>query len=251
MELNDPETSSPQKFVPIFTSGALNISATNPFGTLVASRDAAKSELISIIQNKAEPLVEFERFRIEYLTKYLESTHVPIQTGAFLSLAMGGTWTSEYTNALLPRADTTIACKIKQVISPGANHSYGFLCNKVAWAVQRENDAGSGELQVHSSYTVGPRGALSVSLVEHVLNIDKLPQDPEEVIMTLQRTIPFQYFDPDQITITTTYVDPHLRISRIFGPMFNSVFEIYCRAEEIEPGDNRVESGGDRKKAVV
>jgi len=208
----------------------LNITATNPFGAPAASLKEARDEIMSIVET-SEPLSEFERFRLDYLVKYLEATHVPIHTGPFLSLAIGGTWICKYTNALLPRADPTLSTVVTQNIIPASNHTHGILTNRVAWNVERPDDTASGVLEIHCKYTVNSKGGLILSLDEHVLSINKLPLDPEEIVMTMQRTIPFEFFDPDGAVLRTTFVDPSIRIARISGPIFVGLFEVHVRTE--------------------
>ena len=217
------------KLMAVFNTDALNISASQPFGKVVNSVQEARDEVLSLVKATGTPLAEFERFRLDYLAKYLESKHVPIHTGQFLSLAIGGEWHCQYTNALLSRADETLRCRVTQYVEPGANHSHGSIVNRVYWKVEREKDSGQGQLEVRCRYTVNPKGTLSVSLEEHILNIDELPNDPEEVLMTIQRTIPFEFFDPDGAVLQTAYVDPSLRITRVAGAHFRNLFEVFTK----------------------
>ena len=227
---------TPRRVVGVFNTGALNISSSNPFGAPCSSVQQAKDELISVVLSSMSPtpspLSEFERFRIDYLVKYLEATHVPIQTGQFLSLALGGEWSLAYSNALLPRADPSLITSVTQEIAPAANNSHGHLVNKISWRLDRATgDAGSGVLEVRCDYAVSTKGALNVALQEHVLSIEQLPLDAEEVIMTMQRCVPFQTFDPDGAAMQTTFVDPWLRVTRISGELFHNLFEIHTRRQ--------------------
>ena len=216
------------KYVAVFQTGALNISATNPFGAPVESLTAARDELLSIV-GSLEGLTEFERFRVDYLVKYLEATHVPIHTAQFLSLALGGSWRLAYSNAILSRADPSLRHNITQHISPAGNYTYGELSNRVTWQLDRPDDQGCGQLEVRCKYALDPKGGLSVTLDEHVLSVDRLPLDAEEVVMTMQRSIPFEFFDPDGAVLRTSFVDPSLRITRVSGPVFHQLFEIHLR----------------------
>lgn len=238
------------KFVAVFNPVALNISASNPFGTKATSREDAKRELQTIIASResacASTSAEFDRFRLDYLVKYLESTHVPIQTAPFLSLAIGGEWVCRYTNALLPHSDHTIRWKIFQEIMPASNHTAGIVSNRIQWSLDRKNDPGRGELCVQSTYTLSPKGALTLSLVEHVLDIEELPLDSAEVISTLQRTVPFQFFDPNRTTVHHTFIAPDIRISRISGPVVVNMYEIHERVSPLIEGVEK----GKRRRAV-
>lgn len=224
----EEEVVMPRKYVAVFSTAALNITAS-PFGGKVASREEAKRELLQMLVEDKSGGEDFSRFRIDYLVKYLESTHAPIHTAPFLSLALGGAWQCIYTNALLSRADPTLLTTIVQEVMPATNNTGGVISNKIQWRLEREGDAGRGELRVNSIYTLTPQGALSVSLLEHVLDIDTPPLSSEAVVMDLQRSIPFQFFDPDDSSIQVTYVDPDVRVSRISGPIFVNLFEIHLR----------------------
>ena len=89
----------------MFTAGGLNITARTPFGSPCASIEAAKEEIRALLLQPPSSVTDFERFRLDYLVKYLEATHVPIHTGQFLSLALGGSWTLKYSNVILSRPE--------------------------------------------------------------------------------------------------------------------------------------------------
>jgi len=234
----------PGKYVSVFRTG-LNITASNPIGAPCSGQDEAREELLDILNTEGEFALRTSdsRFRIEYLVQYLESFHQPIMTGSFLSLVLGGTWALRYSNVQLPRADESFSAEIAQKIkfSP-SNPTQGVVKNRVRWELIERNgdDANSvdqvaaGDLIVSSSFTVTPKGALFTSLDEHVVLPKTLPKDFEHLLASVQRSIPFQFFDNDACDLATTYVDPLLRITRVMGPIYNGVYDIYTRTEEEE-----------------
>ena len=56
------------------------------------------------------------------------------------------------------------------------------------------------------SYELSSRGELQLSLEQHLLMPDAVPKsiDFEELVQSIQRSIPFENFDPDGVTVTTT-----------------------------------------------
>ena len=58
---------------------------------------------------------------------------------------------------------------------------------------------------VKCEYLFNTKGDLDVTLVEHVLiPKNESPKDIEDLIMSIQRSIPFESFDPDNIRMQNT-----------------------------------------------
>ena len=135
------------------------------------------------------------------------------------------------------------------MVSPNPDNSgIGSIENKIFWrqylssTEDRDNlldvfsgssddMLSSGELLVRSRYTITTKGQLSISLDEHVLMPlgDKLPEDPQELVMSMQRTVPFDFFDPDEATFSITYLDPELKIVRVAGKKFVGVVNLFIK----------------------
>ena len=238
------------KSVAIFYPAELNISTLNPFGEAVTSTEAAVSELKHLVKDRRAELrgSDFLKCRIEYLVKVLKKSHVPSFTVEFMNLAMSGEWVHGYSNVLLRRADDSLTCKITQKIVPAnskmalgeasgkarldeINHAHrGHIVNEVAWrVVDKRDQLNHGVLSVHSNYTIGSNGALALELGEHVVNAEKLTLDPMDLVMAIQRSIPFQFFDPSDSVTQDVFIDPELRISEVNGPIFQGVYDIFYR----------------------
>lgn len=98
---------------------------------------------------------------------------------------------------------------IHQEIVPDVSTSRGDIKNIVSWSYNTNDDSGSGKLVVASSYSVTPKGQLHIRLKEHLLLPDEMPSDPESLIMQLQRSIPFDFFDPDDSLHHTSVCEPN------------------------------------------
>lgn len=242
-------------YVPIINTTALEISASNPFGLRVQSIEAARDELISFLQvttKEDHDITEadsdkwndkFRHYRIEYLVKYLESKFIPIHTTQFLSLAIGGDWNLVYSNVLTPLADEAIQYQVSQRIKTNEECTGGEVENKIFWSLDQSGNHGDsqtqqgssiacGNLYVRSNFDITPKGSIALELQEHVLMPDKLPRDPEALIMGLQRTVPFNFFDPHESIMSHSYVDPEIRIARVTGAKFVGIFNVFVRCKE-------------------
>ena len=242
------------KTVAIFYPADLNISASNPFGDTVKSRREAVDELKYLVIERESELKssDFLKCRIEYLVKVLKQVYVPSFTVEFMNLAMTGEWDHRYSNVLLRRADESLTCKITQKIIPSnsiieiegsdsksrlretTKANKGEIVNKVAWSVVDNKDQlNHGDLFIHANYSIGSNGALGLSLGEHIVNANKLTLEPMDLVMAIQRSIPFQFFDPSDSSSKDVYIDPDLRISETSGPIFQGVYDIFVRSDEV------------------
>lgn len=258
----------PRRTIPIVNTASMNISAANFFGRQVLSTAECKRELIGLLSKTIEIEEEFLDYRVEYLTKYLEYKYIPIQTIPFLNFALSGNWDMLYSNALVTRADKTLDYTISQEIiaDEGEGSATGILNNIVKWELKSTDCSYLGDLVVNCKYLFNTKGDLDVSLQEHLLMPNgNAPQDVEELIMSIQRSIPFESFDPDDIRIKNTvgrnsectdniflivifydffylylsthrlsffplqYVDPDIRISRITGEKFENIVNVFVK----------------------
>ena len=196
-----------RRTVPVANTAGMNITAANFFGRQVLSTAECKTELIGLLTNRIEIEKEFMDYRVEYLTKYLEYKYIPIQTTPFLNFALTGEWDMLYSNILTPRADESLEFEISQEIVPNEifGSPGGVLNNVINWKLNRADDQSSGNLMVKCEYLFNTKGDLDVTLVEHVLiPKNESPKDIEDLIMSIQRSIPFESFDPDNIRMQNT-----------------------------------------------
>ena len=60
-----------------------------------------------------------------------------------------------------------------------------------------------------------------------------IPKDVPKLVGMLHQTIPTEMFDPDDLAIDTTYVDPDLRIVRFTGKRHEGVRNIFIRSGSV------------------
>jgi len=190
-----------------------------------------------------------QQLRVEYLIKYLESVFVPIQTVPFLNLAMEGHWRKVYSNLITPHASASMQCELYQTIQCKNNEytcEHGVVIDKVAWwydeyiysdrrTVVDSFPTGAnvsrveshGTLSVYSNYSINSKGELDLTLSEHVLHADALPRDLDRFFLDLQRSVPFDSFDPNA-TCHKTIVSAIHHGPFITEPMLTIVSAVSC-----------------------
>lgn len=232
-----------RRIVPTAQTGDHKISTNNPFGTYVNSSQEAIAELVSLTTQDWKDATQYSHLRIEYLTKYLESTYIPIQTIPFLNLALEGEWNLCYSNVLTPPREDKLSINIEQQLT--AEGSKGLISNNIKWSYNTDNNnAYRGIFKVSCTYSVTSKGSFDVSLKEHSIallpagentqagDVEEILSNDieiEDLLMALQRAIPFEIFDPNEITIVHSFICPDIRIAKISGERFVNVFNIFKR----------------------
>jgi hypothetical protein len=216
--------------LPVFNRNKVQVSVDNPYGERSSSKTAAVDELLGHltrgVQNSSIHQIHghgsldmHQQLRVEHLIKYLESVFVPIQTVPFLNLAMEGHWRKVYSNLITPHASASMHCELYQTILCKNNEytcEHGVVIDKVAWwydeyiyadrrTVVDSFPTGAnvsrveshGTLSVYSNYSINSKGELDLTLSEHVLHADTLPRDLDRFFLDLQRSVPFDSFDPN------------------------------------------------------
>ena len=231
-----PPPSTISHILPIFNRNIVHITVDHPYGALVQSKSAAVSELLHLLttintttidnssnggmQHGDSMDIKHQQLRVEYLIKYLESVFVPIQTIPFLNFALVGDWRKIHSNLATPHASPNMRCEMFQTIQCKDNEytcEHGVIIDKVVWRYDEYGPAATdpggssdtlqdtrydkieshGTLSVHSKYGINSRGELDLSLQEHVLHAEVLPKDLDRFFVDLQRTVPFDSFDPN------------------------------------------------------
>ena len=142
---------------------------------------------------------------LDRIVRSLESQYMamPIQTSQFLNFAISGKWRLLHSSFPTPKADNTIIFDINQTIKP-IDGIDGELNNVINWKLNREDDDAYGKLTVECSYKMTSKGGLEITLKDHILNVEKIPNNVQELLTTMQRTVPFEFFDPNEYTAITT-----------------------------------------------
>ncbi len=166
-----------------------------------------------------------ENNKFESIIKILESKFKPILTTQFLNFALSGEWNLLYSNITTKNDYSNLEFNITQKLIPTSFDSInGSIVNKIAWRLKSSSDIlGTGDLIVKSDYTITPKGNLEVILNEHILLPVIVPDDLEALVSLIQRSVPFEIFDPDDTTFYNTYISPELRITRVVGSKWSKV----------------------------
>lgn len=226
-------------YIPIVNTTSMNITPTNPFGLTVFNINDAVTQLLAVANHEDNVIWDeskVKHYRIEYLTKYLESKYIPIQTSQFMSFALSGTWDLKYTNLLTPASvskDIFRYTSIYQSIQFNDECTGGTLKNVVAWESCDGSGKHTGDLTVINDFIINSKGALVLSLNEHIITPESTaPDDLELLVQTMQKSIPFDMFDPDNSMLSLMYLDPHVRVCKCSGERHSDVVNVFSRRIE-------------------
>ena len=92
-----------------------------------------------------------------------------------------------------------------------------------------EEHKSTGEFQVKSKFNLDTRGHLSIGVEDLLLLPTDMPKNVENLLQSIQRSIPLDSFDPNDISVEHLYIGPEIRICRIGGEKFQDVINIYKR----------------------
>lgn len=90
-----------------------------------------------------------------------------------------------------------------------------------------------GDFHVKCNFEINSRGGFFVTITDMLCLPVETPHDFQELVTSIQRTIPFESFDPDQTTVAHTYISPVLRVSRISGDKYSKVLNVFVRETPI------------------
>lgn len=80
----------------------------------------------------------------------------------------------------------------------------GLLANVITWNLSTPAESADGDLVIKSEYTITSKGGLQLTLKDHTLLPNLIPSDVQGLIMSIQRTVPFDFFDPTDSTLQHT-----------------------------------------------
>jgi hypothetical protein len=75
---------------------------------------------------------------------------------------------------------------------------------KKDWEWNESLNLADGDLNVNCRYEMNSHGAMLIELAEHILVPRTQPSNYEELLLSIQRSVPFQYFDPSETVMITT-----------------------------------------------
>ena len=207
------------------------ISPTEPFGVPVSTLKETCHGILSLLDaGVCDPP---EHFRLTYLISMLEKSFTPIQTIEFFNFASKGKWELMYSNIITSYStlDEGFEFKITQNIESGLDPSKGTLINHINYSFDKNLD---GILSIHNDYEMNTKGDLQLSLDEHIMTpLTKTNTDDAQMIVeNLQKSIPFDIFDPNDCVLSTTYLDSKLRVVRMNGGKLPNTFSIWVKSPE-------------------
>jgi hypothetical protein len=182
-----------------------------------------------------------EEFReVELSVNTLESKYVPPQTLDFLNLAMGGEWQLLFSTNLRggPRPFFRLKEMFQKVNPTGLK---GSVVNVVRWDLMQDQESGifdcSGTFSAVCSYEINQGARMIMELKDHTLELARgsaVPSDVQGLVGQIHRSMPTELFDPNQHAMDTTYLDGNLRITRMTGPSFEGIRNIFMRRGSIQ-----------------
>eukprot|EP00526_Cylindrotheca_closterium_P015781 CAMPEP_0113628820 /NCGR_PEP_ID=MMETSP0017_2-20120614/14942_1 /TAXON_ID=2856 /ORGANISM="Cylindrotheca closterium" /LENGTH=273 /DNA_ID=CAMNT_0000539157 /DNA_START=98 /DNA_END=919 /DNA_ORIENTATION=- /assembly_acc=CAM_ASM_000147 len=198
-----------------------------------------KKRLLEVLPRMTGSSTEFRE--VETLVNTLEDRHKPVLTLDFLNLAMAGEWQLLFSTSLSsrPRQNFRITEMFQRVESVSMNSQNGTVANEVSWELAENGisfDA-SGLFTVVCDYEIKRGSRLELNLQDSILKLAKgsaLPEDIESLIGLMNRAMPKELFDPSDHAVDTTYLDGDLRITRMTGPRFEGVRDIFIRRGSME-----------------
>jgi len=193
-----------------------------------------KGRLLYLLPRMTGSSADFRE--VETLINTLEDRHRPVLTLDFLNLAMAGEWQLLFSTSLSsrPRQNFRITEMFQRVESVFMNSLQGTVANEVSWELAENENSfdASGSFTVVCDYEINRGARLELKLQDSILNLAKgssLPNDFENLIGLLNRAMPKELFDPSDHAVDTTYLDGDMRITRMTGPRFEGVRDIFIR----------------------
>ena len=90
----------------------------------------------------------------------------------------------------------------------------------------------TGKLAIHNNHSITSAGDMLMTLEGHYLTPDNdIPGDIEQFLINIQRSMPIDLFDPTDLYLKHTYIDPAVRIVRVGSVSrgLTSIIHIFCR----------------------
>lgn len=127
----------------------------------------------------------------------------------------------------------------QRVESISINSQKGTVSNEVSWEYAEDGilfDV-SGSFTVVCGYEINRGARLELTLQDSILKLARgstVPEDIESLIGLMNRAMPKELFDPSNHAVDTTYLDGDMRITRMTGPRFEGVRDIFVRRGSIK-----------------
>lgn len=189
------------------------------------SSSELKDRLVSLLSRSTGK--QEENDEISEIVNALESAYSPVQTVDFFNMAMAGDWQLLFsTNRLgVPDAKLRLRELIQRIQPTDIKAKHGNLTNIASWALANNGMHFDmyGTLSVKNEYELNSQGAarMEVSLRNHLIELGKgskahksVLNDIPDLLLTIRMAMPFELFDPNDMSMDTTYLDSDFRIVR-------------------------------------
>ena len=102
--------------------------------------------------------------------------------------------------------------------------------NNVPGVTVTETESESyGDFQVKSTYEFNTKGDMFLKVQEMLLLPVTLPKNIDGMITSLQSTVPYDSFDPNEAYYSNTFIGTDVRITRVSGEKLREIVNIYVR----------------------
>lgn len=206
--------------------------------TNVAETKASLLKLIPMIRS------DEDHAEVERLAKVLESTYSPINSIGFLNLVLQGSWDFLHTTSPLPLVDPRLRLRrLAQLVQPSTDEAgSGNITLEAIWQFSEGSQPCIGLFTVRCPYKVTTSGDVKLENAtepEYILEPREGPKlnNPQELVVLLQRAIPREMFEPEGATQHIAFMDDSLRITYVFGGKHPAARHIHLKSESI--GDSR------------
>jgi len=210
-----------------------NVLSTNPIAvenppsdvSSSASEEKSRFDDIDVKTLRDELVHELTHVADDYqlitdLVGAVEGKYVSVRTSSFLNLVNAGSWQLLFTTNQLQRISPQIRLRgFIQEINAETEVS-GAIVNTCDFEFSEDGALfkTKGKLFITCEYELeNPSGRYLIELKDHVLRLgkgSKTPADCQRMMEILIKAIPTEFFDPNNLSFDTTYVDEKIKIAR-------------------------------------
>jgi len=209
---------------------------------MTKSIDELKTKLIKTILSMSQTNPTQFKVTVETCINTLEQKYIPPLTLDFFNMIMSGEWLF-----LLSTHDSQIRMnrriRIMDLSQTMETHQLkGQVNHRASWNfLDDEEDEGSytyGVFTSNTPYNIGQGSRISFgSQCDLSLSISKgskSPKDPQMLVAWIRKVLPTEMFDPSNLALDTTFLDPDLRIIRFAGStQYEGLRHVYIRRETL------------------
>lgn len=189
------------------------------------STSELKDRLVSLLSRTTGK--QEDNDEISEIVNILEAKYSPVHTLDFFNMAMAGDWQLLFSTNRLGMPDATLRLRefIQRIQPDDMGAKEGKLTNIASWILADNGVSFDmfGTMSVKTEYEINNQGAarMEVSLKDHLIELGKgskahktVLNDVPGLVNKIRRAMPFELFDPNNMSMDTTYLDSDFRIVR-------------------------------------